>query len=267
MRKTRPARGSVLFGPLIAPLVLALSAVAEPGQPAARLEQLQLLKLIPLKGTLHHVQGIAVERDRLWVTSVDSKARKGYLHLFRLSSGELLKEVEVQEGERFHPGGISLDGPAIWVPVAEYRRGGKTTIQRRHKETLGLLGSFEVDDHIGCLAAGGQRLVGGNWDSRQIYYWNRKGKLLDKKENPAGTRYQDMKMAGGTLIASGVLSGDDGAIDWLDLRTLELRKRITAGKTDWGVRYTNEGMAVGGGRLYLLPEDGPSRLFVFALPR
>jgi hypothetical protein len=30
---------------------------------------------------------------------------------------------------------------------------------------------------------------------------------------------------------------------------------------------THEGMAIKGSRLYLLPEDAPSRLFVFALPQ
>ena len=66
-------------------------------------------------------------------------------------------------------------------------------------------------------------------------------------------------------MASGNLSRDLGAIDWIDLDRLRLLRRVTAGKTDRGVRYTNEGMAVRGDRLYLLPEDGPSRLFVFDL--
>lgn len=233
-----------------------------------RLDRLGVQRVIPLRGTLHHVQGIAVERERLWVTSVDSGARKGWLHLYRLPDGVLLRQVEVQShaGDQFHPGGIALDGNVVWIPVAEYQRGGRSTIQRRDKRTLQLLGSFEVDDHIGCIAAGGDRLIGGNWDARQIYYWAPDGRLLAKRDNPHATRYQDMKLAGGLLVASGVTSADEGAIDWLDPETLDLRRRITAGKTDRGVRYTNEGMDVRDGRLYLLPEDGPSRLFVFALP-
>jgi hypothetical protein len=31
------------------------------------------------------------------------------------------------------------------------------------------------------------------------------------------------------------------------------------------VILTHEGMAIAGGKLYLLPEDGPSRLFVYQL--
>jgi hypothetical protein len=47
--------------------------------------------------------------------------------------------------------------------------------------------------------------------------------------------------------------------------SLKLVKRMEAGKTNRGVPFTNEGMAVGAGRLWLLPEDGPSRLFEFRL--
>ena len=66
-------------------------------------------------------------------------------------------------------------------------------------------------------------------------------------------------------MGGGVRSREEGAIDWLDPATLTLARRITAGRTGRGVLYTNEGMAIRGGKLYLLPEDGPSRLFVYRL--
>ena len=56
-----------------------------------------------------------------------------------------------------------------------------------------------------------------------------------------------------------------GAIDWLDPQELRLVKRIVTGKTDRGILFTNEGLTIYGGKLYLLPEDGSSRLFVFKL--
>jgi hypothetical protein len=93
--------------------------------------------------------------------------------------------------------------------------------------------------------------------------WTREGRLVRKIENRTGNRYQDIKITGGKLVASGKLSAREGAIDWLDLETFGLIRRITAGRTDRDVVYTNEGMALRGTRLYLLPEDGPSRLFVF----
>lgn len=221
----------------------------------------------PLSAKLHHVQGIDLEGDVLWVTSVDSSARKGYLHQIDLATGKLIREVEVQEGERFHPGGIALDGDAVWVPVAEYRRGGKSAVQRRNKQTLELISRFEVDDHIGSVAAGPDALYGGNWDSLEIYTWDRTGRLLKKSPNPAANHYQDMKVVDGKLIASGLLNKEEGAVDWLDPASLQVLRRMPFRKTDRGVLLTNEGMTFRGGKLYLLPEDGPSRLFAFDLEK
>jgi hypothetical protein len=231
------------------------------------LSDLPLLKTIELRGTTHHVQGIDLDAEgtRLWVTSVDRAAKKGYLHEFSLPSGELRRTVEVGVGERFHPGGMALDGESLWIPVAEYRRESSATIQRRNARTLELEGQFEVADHIGCVAAGAEGLIGGNWDSRIFYVWDRSGKLLRKVENPTPNGYQDLKFAGGQLVGGGLLPGRVGAIDWLEWPSLKLVKRMEAGKTSRGVPFTNEGMAVRGDRLWLLPEDGPSRLFEFGL--
>lgn len=218
-----------------------------------------------LQATLDHVQGIEVEGDSLWVSSVERAAKKGFLHLFDRKSGRLRAQVSVERGARYHSGGIARDGDSIWVPVAEYARDSTSLIQRRDKRTLALLGEFEVADHIGCVAAG-ETLVGGNWDSRIFYEWTREGRLLRRRENPNPNAYQDLKLVGGKLIASGKPSAEEGAVDWLEPESLALSRRIVTGKTDRGVLFTNEGMAIRDGKLYLLPEDGPSRLFVFRLP-
>jgi len=63
------------------------------------------------------------------------------------------------------------------------------------------------------------------------------------------------------------LRADGGAIDWLEPADLRLIRRVRAGKTNLGVTFTQEGMAVAEDRLYLLPEDAPNRLFIFALPQ
>ena len=73
---------------------------------AATLSDLPLVRTIELRGETHHVQGIDLDNTRLWVTSVDRAARKGYLHEFALPSGELRRTVEVGVGERFHPGAV-----------------------------------------------------------------------------------------------------------------------------------------------------------------
>ncbi len=84
--------------------------------------------------------------------------------------------------------------------------------------------------------------------------------------NPTGTKYQDIKIVDTQLVASGLGGPDKGAIDWVDPTTLEVTRRIVTGATDRGVPYTNEGMTVRGGSLFLLPEDDRSRLFRYRLP-
>jgi len=227
------------------------------------LADLPLVRTLELKGTTHHVQGIDLDETRLWVTSVDREARKGYLHEFALPSGELRRTVDVGVADQFHPGGLARDGESLWIPVAEYRRESTATIQRRNARTLELEAQFAVADHIGCIAAGPDFLIGGNWDSRTFYVWDKSGKLLRKVPNPTPNGYQDLKWVDRGVVAGGLLPGKVGAIDWLEWPSLKLLRRVDAGKTSRGVPYTNEGLAARGDRLWLLPEDGPSRLFEF----
>lgn len=222
-------------------------------------------KVIVLEAGMSHAQGIEVDGDRLWVTWVDRKQRAGFLGEFSLSTGKLRRSVPVHDGDRYHPGGLAAAGDSLWLPVAEYRRDGSSFVERRSKSTLALEARWPVADHIGCVAVSGGRVYGGNWDARQFYVWEESGRLIEKRDNPGEGRYQDLK-AGAQLVAGGI-RGAEGVIDWLDPRDFRLLRRIRAGKTGRGVIYTREGMAVSGGRLYLLPEDGPSRLFVFPLQK
>jgi len=59
--------------------------------------------VLELKGATHHVQGVDTDAKRLWVTSVDTPRRKGYLHEFSMRTGESLRAIEIQDAERFHP--------------------------------------------------------------------------------------------------------------------------------------------------------------------
>lgn len=231
-----------------------------------RLATLALLGVTLLEGPSHHVQGIDVEGATLWVSAVDRAARRGTLTRHDLATGARLASVAVHDGDRYHPGGLQVAGDALWVPVAEYRRASTTWVQKRDKRTLALLAQFEVADHIGCLAVQGDLLWGGNWDSTHFYRWRHDGTLIDRRQNPTGVRYQDLKFAGGQLVASGLGGPERGSIDWLDPGTLQVTRRVVTGATDRGVAYTHEGMAVRDGVLYLLPEDEPSRLFRFKLP-
>ncbi|HTP32274.1 MAG TPA: DUF6454 family protein [Candidatus Acidoferrales bacterium] len=233
---------------------------------ATKTSGLSPVKVTDLEGTTHHVQGIELDDSHLWVTSVDKDHHAGYLHEFSLAGGRHLRTVDVTAGERYHAGGISADGGSLWIPVAEYRRASSSVIQKRSLRTLELEYQFTVDDHIGCIAAAGDLLIGGNWDSREFYLWDRNGRLVRKVPNPSGNGYQDMKFEDGHLVASGLLPDGMGAIDWLDYPSLRLVRRVAMGRTSRGVPYTNEGMAKRGDRLFLLPEDSHSRLFEFVVP-
>jgi hypothetical protein len=266
-RTTRSGRGRKLVRltkVLAAITVLASCLYAQSSQ---SLDELTLLRVIELKGKTHHVQGIEADADRLWVTSVDKITHSGWLQEFSLPDGELIRETQIQDGARYHPGGISGAGESLWIPVAEYKANSTSVIQKRSKRTLAIEKQFTVQDHIGCIAVSGETVIGGNWDSRDLYFWNTVGKLLRKIPNPTQTSFQDMKAVGETLVGSGGSPGGPGEIEWIDLPTLKPVKRITAGKTDRGDSFTREGMLIRGDELMLLPEDGSSRLFVFRLKK
>ena len=234
---------------------------------AADLADLKLTATIPLQATLHHVQGIDTDGDYLWVSSVWKAEKKGFLTKFELATGKLIAQVEVQDGAKIHPGGIALHNGSIWIPVAEYDRDGPTSMQRRDSRTLALLSSFNVNDHIGCVAAAKDGLVGGNWDSRTLYRWTYAGVETGRTANPRANAYQDLKFVDGRLVGSGLDAAQRaGGIEWLDpANGYALVRRLDAGATDRGLALTNEGMTIHKGKLYLLPEDDPSRLFVYAL--
>jgi len=264
MAKTSPSRGRNLVS---LTKVAAVIAVIASCLYAQSLDEFPLLRVIELKGKTYHVQGIEADDAHLWVTSVDRSTQSGYLQEFSLPDGALIREVKVEDGARYHAGGVSGAGGSLWIPVAEYKPNSTSVIQKRSKRTLAIEKQFAVQDHIGCVAVSGDTVIGGNWDSRDLYFWNTDGALLRKVPNPTQTSFQDMKAAGEMLVGSGGFPGGAGAIEWIDLATLKSVKRITVGKTDRGASFTREGMLIRGYELMLLPEDGPSRLFVFRLKR
>jgi hypothetical protein len=244
---------------IIAILALALLADAAPE------DRLSLEKTIAIAGDTFHVQGIDVDGSRLWITSVDVKAKRGFLLEYKLPEGSLVRSVEIQDGVRFHPGGMMADGDSLWIPVAEYRKESTSTIQRRSKRTLELKSQFPVADHIGAIAITPDGLVGANWDARSLYVWDRKGKQVRKVANSSQVALQDMKYNNGQLVGGGLKADKSGAIVWMAWPSLQVARVVPVGRTDRGVAYTHEGMAIRNNKLWVLPEDAPSRLFVFNL--
>ncbi|MBZ5606710.1 MAG: DUF6454 family protein [Acidobacteriia bacterium] len=243
-------------------LILSGSLATSSAQSTAFAEW-ELARTIDLQGPTNHVQGIDFDAVNLWLTSVDSRNRKGFLREFALDSGHALRSIEIQDDARFHAGGMASDESSLWIPVAEYRRDSTSVIQRRNKKSLDVELQFRVADHIGCIAVTPEYLIGGNWDSREFYVWDHQGNLIRKIANANGAAYQDMKFDPPYIVASGLLADRSGAIDWLEYPSLRLSRRLPVGQTDRRQPFTREAMAIHGDQLLLVPEDEPSRLFVF----
>lgn len=226
-------------------------------------------RVVALEGETHHVQGIALVEGRILVTTVDRTAREGWLMEFD-GAGKRVREAKIHDGAMYHPGGCDVDGETVWIPVAEYRPKSKSVIQRRSVGTFEPVSSFGVEDHIGAVAAGTDRLYLANWDARTIYEYSFEGKLIRQRANPTGYRFQDLKMRYGALVGSapsGKGEKGGGAVVWMDPETLDVIEVRRVGRTDRGVPLAQEGVEVRDGRVYLLPEDTPSRLFVYELVR
>lgn len=249
-----------------------LSVSAAPDQFDGTIEHARLLDTLELEGEIFHVQGLELDGRRIWVTSVDQKTRKGYIHEFDRRTGKLLRRLELTDGAKYHPGGISISGGSIWVPVAELKPKSSSVLVEIDAGSLRIRRKIHVADHLGCVAASGRNLVAGNWDSELLYIFD----LADTARvrvvpNPSPTHYQDMKFVDGQLVAGGSLTLWSGAVDWIDWPSMKLRRTLRAGAIGpvrplgRGGPYTGEGMAIEGRELYVVPEDGPSRLFHFRL--
>ena len=123
-----------------------------------------------------------IERTTKYEQPVDGYDRipgngKGPYFVFN-DQGELLEDIELGEGNMYHPGGIDSDGESIWVPVAEYRQNSESIIYKVNPETLKVEEAFRVNDHIGGVVKNDKtgKLHGVSWGSRLFYEWNKKGK-------------------------------------------------------------------------------------------
>ncbi len=250
-------------------LALPQSAMAQAPSPSG-IENARLAEVRNLEGTVYHVQGVDLDEDHIWVTSVDPVSHKGYLHQFDRRTARLERAVELTDGPRFHPGGFSIAGNSIWVPVAEYKPHSSAVLVKLDKHTLEIQQKIAVGDHIGCVAVTGDgpgELIAGNWGSRQLYVFDFRGKQLRVVENQSSNQYQDIKFVDGQLVASGNLTNRSGSLDWYEWPSMKLVRTIRSGATDRDQPYTGEGMALKGNDLYLVPEDGPSRIFHFVLAK
>jgi hypothetical protein len=265
-RTTRQGLATVLL------LLSSLSVAASPDRFDGGIEQAQPRGALRLDGGLFHVQGLALAGEHIWATSVDLADHKAWLHQFDRATGKLLRRLEVTDGARYHPGGISVAGGSIWVPVAEMRPDSSAVLLEIDAASLTVRRRIEVADHLGCVAATGQTLVAGNWNSRLFYVFDlTKGGAPKLVPNPSATHYQDIKFVGRQLVAGGSRSLWSGTVDWIDWPSMKLARSLRAGSVGvarplgQGGAYSGEGMAIEGRDLYFLAEDGASRVHHFRL--
>jgi hypothetical protein len=226
----------------------------------------------------------------------DRTPGEGVGHLFKFDrTGRLLDSVSLGEGDMYHPGGIDFDGEHIWVPVAEYRPNSASIIYRVDPETMEATEVFRFPDHIGGIVHNPDRgtLHGVSWGSRRLYTWQLDDDLsvTDADEDPESLRtlnkqhyidYQDCQYVGNDLMLCSGLTNYRmdpqsptfplGGLELVDLATdtpiyqvpvtlfTEGERRRVMTQNPFFVETTESGL-----RVYFMPEDDESHLFVYEI--
>ena len=175
--------------------------------------------------------------DALYDFSIDRSPGTGRGWLFKFNAaGQLLAQIELTDGTKYHPGGIDYDGRYIWVPVAEYRPNSRSNVYRVDPETLAAELVFTENDHIGGVVHNRQRgtMHGVSWGSRRLYTWRVTGqpgktKVASSEWTPNAQfyiDYQDCHYQGIEFMLCGGVAGYPtplgsiafGGLDLVDLR-------------------------------------------------
>ncbi|MGH9245567.1 MAG: DUF6454 family protein [Acidimicrobiales bacterium] len=245
---------------------------------------------IDLQFDAEHPQGMVKIGDRFFISSVeiieapvpcptpcdgyDRTPGRGVGHVYVVdSSGALLADVVLGEGNMYHPGGIDYDGQWLWVPVAEYRpstelANSNAIIYRVRPSTLAVEEAFRVSDHIGGVVRDrvDGHVHGVSWGSRTMYEWTDRGRRLAREANESHfIDYQDCDyLAFRKMVCGGIagLAAPDGTpfelggLALIDLRESRILHEVPV------VRYspvTNH--VVTRNPVFLERTDGGLRLF------
>ena len=237
--------------------------------------------LIPINEKCH-TQGMDITGGNLYVSCVNRKAQRAYLYEISLSDlsgyredagGSVsIRKKDLTRGDRYHPSGLDARGECLWVAVAEYHPApASSTLMCVDPETLEPEPElrFEVDDHIGAVAASDDRIFGANWDARSFYVWDWSGKELGRGPSPTEVAYQDCKyIAPRYLLCTGTKSllgliPTRGILDLIEIKgddvsEWNLRQRVILKKPGLsGPALTREASCYADGKFYFLPRDLP----------
>lgn len=221
---------------------------------------------------------------------MDRSVGSGKGHLFKMDlQGNLLASVELGEADMYHPGGIDYDGSFLWIPVAEYRPHSKSVVYRVDPNTLVVEKVFEYDDHMGGIMydTDNQTLHGISWGSRAFYTWKLDENLevtnadvppaILKKANPSHyIDYQDCMYAGEHRgLCSGLATYYNGQVRFAlgGLELVDLTNGLPVHQIPFPF-WTENGLSLMQNpvtlqldeqvlRLYAMPEDNQSRLYIY----
>ena len=237
-----------------------------------------------------HTQGLFVSARHLLITGRhESDPTRACLVRIRRDNERAVEYLDITPAEPTehhldHPGGFDVTAHGeFWIPISTSHRQGPTQVVRYKIGDDGPLtsltptASFSVDDHLGAVAClGDGTLLAANWDTQTMSRWSATGAQLPMNETGT-TRspsdhlaIQDWKHASGKagipnrrgLIMAGGLIKSAGksiaAVQLLELsqdRMIVLQSILLDRPTNVARPVTNEGLALYGNELYLLPED------------
>lgn len=169
---------------------------------------------VAVQGDVGHPQGLSRWGDDWLVSTVRPASATGEVMVIA-ADGEVVRRVDVTDGDRFHPGGFTVDRPGVgspccWVAVAEYRPRSTTTVMRLDAD-LATVESFPFADHLGAICPlGDGTLFAVSWASRRWYRLGTAGHILDQRTTPS--RWVDLQdiahvsigIDGERVVATGV---------------------------------------------------------------
>lgn len=149
-----------------------------------------------------HTQGVTLTQHYVFTSCIQLFPIKALLLRYPIPPHFPSAETPFQKPEiidlsfdtMLHPSGLDHDESCVWNASAHYRPFFATSkISCIDPNSLKILNSFEVNDHIGTLAVMGDKLVLMNWGSEKIYLFSKRGKKLSEHKNPSGKAYQDCR--------------------------------------------------------------------------
>jgi hypothetical protein len=231
----------------------------------------------------HHVQGLAMDAKRVYVSSVERATQLGWLFVFDRTSLAIESTHRIALASQYHPGGMQLRDGRLYLPLAEYRPRSSASLltidlaplddpNKSHRR-VAIRAWTSIDDHIGGIGVDLEgRMFVANWDAKLIRIIGTTGQAEREFPNPTGVAYQEMEWHDGFLWCAGNTNEKEKArsvVDLINPASGQWEKRyLLAGKRPDGSNdFAHEGFTKEGNQLWLLPEDGPkSTLYRFELP-